>query len=336
MRVPAATFNQWYLNHVHLTEFGNKNLQAYIDASNPSSETEIERQSIMYGESEGIVMIPAERNTVEFIHSIRQFGGNLACPTKTVACLLGSSNTACPFSINEESLMAKNKICTPSAAQLLACDSVDALKDLGAPARLTRDNEGEHGFVCSSNAFMAPWQTKSILEANSKEPYQLIPALIQATKEFNSNNAEEVGFQSAVAHSGFLLRWLWATIQGLISKVNLFFGLDNSELREFSAQRHKECILPTITANGPVGQPAGGPETLNMLSSELSRLAETNARSNALRVMEIEKFNDFDNSKRNRVDKWIKHHAKLMLYSIPCLLMEKPLLRSQPMNLKKF
>jgi hypothetical protein len=46
----AATFNQWYLNHVHLTESGNKNLQAYIDASNPSSKTEIERQSIMYGE----------------------------------------------------------------------------------------------------------------------------------------------------------------------------------------------------------------------------------------------------------------------------------------------
>jgi hypothetical protein len=57
---------------------------------------------------------------------------------------------------------------------------------------------------------MAPWQTKSILEANSKEPYQLILALIQAVKEFDSSNAEEVGFRSAVAHSGFLLRWLWA------------------------------------------------------------------------------------------------------------------------------
>jgi hypothetical protein len=95
----------------------------------------------MYGESKGIVMIPAEHNTVEFIHSIKQFGGNLACPTKTVACLLGLSNTPCPFSIDEESLMAENKICMPLAAQLLACDSVDALKDLDAPARLTQDNE---------------------------------------------------------------------------------------------------------------------------------------------------------------------------------------------------
>jgi hypothetical protein len=244
----------------------------------------------MYGESEGIVMIPAEHNTVEFIHSIKQFGGNLACPIKTVACLLGLSNTACPFSIDKESLIAENKICMPSAVELLACDSVDALEDLDPPARLTRDNKGEHGLVCSSNAFMAPWQTKSILEANSKDPYQLILALIQAAKEFNSSNAEEEGFQSAVAHSGFLLRWLWATAQGSISEVNLFFGLDNNPgLQEFSAQRHKECILPAITSNGPVGQPAGGPETLNMLSSELSRLAETNARSNTLRVMEIER-----------------------------------------------
>jgi hypothetical protein len=100
---------------------------------------------------------------------------------------------------------------------------------------------------------MAPWQNKSILEANSKDPYQLILALIQAAKEFDSSNAEEVGFQSAVAHSSFLLRWLWATAQGSISKVNLFFGLDNPEFREFSAQCHKECILPTITVNGPVG-----------------------------------------------------------------------------------
>jgi hypothetical protein len=247
------------------------------------------------------------------------------------------SNTACPFSIEEESLMAENKICTPSAAQLLACDSVNALKDLDAPARLTQDNEGEHGFVCSSNALMAPWQTKSILEANSKDPYQLILALIQAAKEFDSSNAEEVGFQSAVAHSGFLLRWLWATAQGSISKVNLFFGLDNPELQEISAQRHKECILlPTITANGPVGQIAGGPETLNILSSELSRLTETNARSNALRVMEIERSNDLEISKRNRV---LTNGSSTMLnlcYSIPCLSMEKLPLRSQPMNSKKF
>ena len=174
MRVPAATYNQWYLNHVHLTESGNKNLQAYIDVSNPIFKTESKRQSIMYGESEGIVIIPSDRNTVDFIHSIKQFGGNLACPIKTVTCLLGLSNTACPFSIDENSLMAENNICTPSADELLACDSVDALIELDAPAMLTRDNEAEHGFICSSNAFMAPWQTKTILEANSKDPYQLI------------------------------------------------------------------------------------------------------------------------------------------------------------------
>ena len=50
-----------------------------------------------------------------------------------------------------------------------------------------------------------------------------------------------------------------------------------------------------------------------MLSSELSRLAKTNARSNALRVMEIDRSNDLENSKRNRVDQWIKHHVILML-----------------------
>jgi hypothetical protein len=260
-------------------------------------------------------MIPSDRNTVEFIHIIKQFGGNLACPIKTVACLLGLSNTACPFSIDEDSWMAENNICTPSAAKLLACDSIDTLKELDASARLTRDNEAEHSFVCSSNAFMAPWQTKTILEANSKDPYQLILALNQAAKAFDSSNAEEEGFQSTVAHSGFLLRWFWNAAQGSISRVNLFFGLDNPELREFSAQHHKECILPAITENGIVGQPVGCPETLTMLSSELSRLAETNARSNALRVMEIERSNDLEISKRNRMDKWIKHHVRLMLLS---------------------
>jgi hypothetical protein len=162
---------------------------------------------------------------------------------------------------------------------------------------------------------MAPWQTKTILEANSKDPYQLILALNQAAKAFDSSNAEEEGFQSTVAHSGFLLRWFWNAAQGSISRVNLFFGLDNPELREFSAQHHKECILPAITENGIVGQPVGCPETLTMLSSELSRLAETNARSNALRVMEIERSNDLEISKRNRMDKWIKHHVRLMLLS---------------------
>jgi hypothetical protein len=186
--------------------------------------------------------------------------------------------------------MAENNICTPSAAKLLACDSVDALKELDAPARLTRDNKGEHSFICSSNAFMAPWQTKTILEANSKDPYQLILVLNQAAKAFDSSNAEEEGFQSALAHSGFLLRWLWAAAQGSISRVNLFFGLDNPELQEFSAQRHKECILPAITANGIVGQ------------REVPRL-----------LQEIERSNDLEISKRNRMDKWIKHHVRLLI-----------------------
>jgi hypothetical protein len=209
--------------------------------------------------------------------------------------------------------MAENNICTPSAAELLACDSVDALKELDAPARLTQDNEAEHSFVCSSNAFMAPWQTKTIPEANSKDPYQLILALNQAAKAFDSSNAEEEGFQSAVAHIGFLLRWLWAAAQGSISRVNLFFGLYSPELQEFSAQRHKDssghhCKWYFWTACG---------------RSQNSYNAKTNARPNALRVMEIERSNELEISKRNRIDKWIKHHVGLICYLNSCPKMLK-------------
>eukprot|EP00956_Cyclotella_meneghiniana_P028596 scaffold67029_cov68-Cyclotella_meneghiniana.AAC.6 len=69
---------------------------------------------------------------------------------------------------------------------------------------------------------------------------------------------------------------------------------------------------PSVTASSALGNPAGGPETFAQLTSEISKFAESNARSNALRVKELEKADE----KKNRMAKWINHGNKQMLLNM--------------------
>ena len=110
----------------------------------------------------------------------------------------------------------------------------------------------------------------------------------------------------------FASRYLWLLHKETIDKAELIFAHNDPEAREFSAQRIKQCINPPVTASTALGNPTGGPETFVQLTSEISKFAESNARSNALRVRELEKADE----KKNRMVKWINYGNKQMLLNM--------------------
>ena len=107
--------------------------------------------------------------------------------------------------------------------------------------------------------------------------------------------------------------FLWLLHQGnIIEKADLIFAHNDPEAREFSTKRIQQCTNPPVAASSALGNPAGGPETFVQLTSEISKFAESNARSNALRVKELEKADE----KKNRLGKWVNFSNKLMLLNM--------------------
>jgi hypothetical protein len=115
---------------------------------------------------------------------------------------------------------------------------------------------------------------------------------------------------------GFTSHFLWLNYQGNVEKADLIFRKNDPEARKFSNQRLKQCVLSSVTAINSVGNPIGGTGTFVQLSSEISKFAESNAISNALRVKELERAEESDKSKKNRVAKWVNFGNKTMLLNM--------------------
>ena len=312
------TFNAWFLQSVSLLESGNRNMKAYAEAANPSLSDKESRKRALFGEPEGVVMAAGSKS-VTLVHSIVDLGGTLSRPESKVVCLQGMSNNACPFLMEVDSFLEESTIITPTIESILQCSSVDELKELEPPAARisTRSNndDTDTSFECSSVFFLAPWQLKAVLEAESKDPFELIVALTKAAKEFDENAVSDESLtDKAVTFGAPALRWLWAVAKNSIPEAKLTFGMDDSELREFSQRRHAQCILPPIPTGGVAAPVTGGSsETLSMLGSQISKFAESNDKTNALRALEIEKAKESELNKKNRYLKYLRYDNKMML-----------------------
>ena len=92
----------------------------------------------------------------------------------------------------------------------------------------------------------------------------------------------------------FPVRFLWLNYQGNAEKADLIFDQNDPEARKFSNQRLKQCVFSSVTANSSLGNPIGGTDTFIQLSSEISKFTESNTRSNALRIKELERAEESD------------------------------------------
>ena len=91
--------------------------------------------------------------------------------------------------------------------------------------------------------------------AESKEELSLalILHLKEAAEVFNKAHADDKNPVDSRDWIGFAARWLWLNYRGIIKKANLVFCSNDPEAREFSDERHKQCVLPPVTAGGALG-----------------------------------------------------------------------------------
>jgi hypothetical protein len=318
MRTTFDTLKAWFKDGMRLIESGNQHQRHYVDASNPSALDFESRKKALLNDPEGLVLLAYGKNFT-LAHSFSQFGETLYRPENKVICLLGLHDSAAPFEIDVKTTLDEVKTITPSFKAIWECESIDELKALEAPEKITRGTETDHQFECCSVLFMPPWAEEATLDFEPIDPtpeedlsLALLLHLKEAAEAFNTAHENDKNPVDSLEYMKFASRFLWLLHQGTIDKADLIFAHNDPEAREFSTQRLKQCTNPPVTASTALGNPTGGPETFVQLTSEISKFAESNARSNALRVKELEKADE----KKNRIGKWVNFSNKLMLLNM--------------------
>eukprot|EP00956_Cyclotella_meneghiniana_P032864 scaffold91862_cov51-Cyclotella_meneghiniana.AAC.1 len=317
MRNSFATLKAWFRDGMRLIESGNQHQRHYVDASNPGTLDFESRKKALLNDPEGLVLLAYGKNFT-LAHSFKQLGETLHRQEDKVICLLGLHDSAAPFEIDVKTTLDEVQTITPSFNAIWECESIDELKALEVPEKITRGTEADHQFECCSVLFMPPWAGEATLdfEPTSTPEEDLSLALLlhlkEAAEAFNKAHENDENPVDSLEYMKFASRFLWLLHHGTIDKADLVFALNDPEARDFLTQRLKQCINPPITASTALGNPTGGPETFVQLTSEISKFAESNARSNALRVKELEKADE----KKNRLGKWVNFSNKLMLLNM--------------------
>jgi hypothetical protein len=102
---------------------------------------------------------------------------------------------------NTNTTMSKIKVSTHTLDKLEGCVDSNAIEDLG-------DRNDSSDVTLNGTIFfiVAPWLSDLIMEADTSDPFELIPMVFSAAKEFDCEAAHAVPpfeeFEHAVIHGG--------------------------------------------------------------------------------------------------------------------------------------
>lgn len=320
MRTPYATFKDWFKAGGKLIEAGNQHQRVYVNASDTAALDLEERKKALLSDPEGVVLLSYGKN-FSLVHSFKQLGDTLHRLEDKILCLLGMEDQACPFEFSVKPAMEGIDMMAPPIEEILACESIAELKALDIPENtITRNNRHEYVISSSSVLFLPPWALASILEFEMSDSedlsLELLLHLKEAREAYDQKHEIDEDPSESQTWMAFATKWLFLNNIGTIDKAILTCAINDPEARDFSSQRHSQCINKPITANGTLGNPTGGVETFAQLSNEISKFTESNARSNALRVKEIERSEESEKNKKNRIEKWITLGNKQMILNL--------------------
>jgi hypothetical protein len=310
----SNSFRDYLIRLSELNEPGNENLQLYREAADPSLTNEKERARYLTLDKNAAVLIANGKGGMTMIHSITNLGGNFSRPDDKIVCLQGLSNSATALELNMESLNQVASFQAPKLDEFQECNTIEDVANL----KSTRHNK----FECAQFVILAPFQAKAILQSESTDPRDWFLAVKKAAEEYDENKEELTN--SASHHNKFLYSVLWGAINEKLSEVRVIVDSDDNELRAFQTNRLSECILPAIPAGAPTVQSHASEGTINQLTVALSNMAETNERANALRALEIERIRENDETKKDRVKKWLHDTTVRMIKNAMSINGERP------------
>jgi hypothetical protein len=222
----------WFINHPSNDE-GNKNLQSFSDILSAGLLEELKLKQLV--EEIDTVILAADANkNILILHSPKNFGGTRSRPSNKVICMIGLGNQGTYISINLNSALADHCIAIPSFSDLADCKMAEDNANLPTP-----EEDSTIGFKGSSVFIPCPIIRNAILEAETTNPFALIPIVTAAARAFDvEHESDESQTHKAITHADDLNAWLYGVKTGLISETCYQLNPDDAKISSFRRERH--------------------------------------------------------------------------------------------------
>jgi hypothetical protein len=146
-----------------------------------------------------------------------------------------------------------------------------------------------------------PWLQDTILNANTQDPFELIPIVLIAAEAYNKAH-NTIGGGRAIIHADDFCSWAWGAGVGRVKESIIEVSTDDMEFETYRSSRHCECItgFSNNTGNQQSGHSGAYADVLRQLTVSIARQTKKASTSNQLRKNKIERKREHDDEKKDR------------------------------------
>jgi hypothetical protein len=130
---------------------GNANPNAYLTAWSDTVDPETKLQ-LLTNDPSMAILAGDTNNGIMILHSFKNLGGTVLSPADCFVCLVGPNRLASIIHANEVAISENCSITTPSADDIIACNDLEELLNLGTPLA---ENEEDTTYA-GGNTFLPP------------------------------------------------------------------------------------------------------------------------------------------------------------------------------------
>ena len=267
----------WFQN-LPGNEQGNMNMAAF-SAALGAEASEATKISTLTEDTDTVFLAADSSRQVNIFHSPKNFGGTRMRPTHKVVSLIGFSSAASCTQIDLTTALANKNIVTPTVNELAACTTREEVAALELPPE-----NGLVGFEGSNIFIPAPFARDAILNADTRDPFTLIPIVMATARAFDTDHEGNEDYATtAVVHADDLVAWLWSVGVGRIDETRYSVNPDDAEMASFLANRKQQCISGIIDMTAP----GADADALRQLTECMALQNEESATANQLHREEL-------------------------------------------------
>ena len=133
-----------------------------------------------------VILAANANNKIMILRSPKNFGGTRSRPDNKVVCTLGQGTQAMYVFIDLRTALADCQILVLAVTDLSDCKSAQDVANIPAPEEI-----GLVDFKGSSIFIPAPVLRNAILASGTNEPFELIPIVTEAARNFDSDHEED-------------------------------------------------------------------------------------------------------------------------------------------------
>lgn len=297
-------WTNWFVNHPS-NDAGNRNLRAFSNTLDADFSNDAKLKDLI--EENDTVILAADANKkLAVFHSPKNFGGTRTRPDNKVACLIGLGNKATPVILDLESALQSVRIRVPGVLELSGCTTAEEVAALAAPGE-----DEIIGMEGSAVYIPGPVLRNVIIEAASKDPFELIPLISQAAKAFDEANEGA----KAVEHADDLCAWIYGVKAGLIPETRYSVDPDDAELEAYGIERTTQCITSNAAMTTRTGEAVAldGASVISQLTNALTIQNEYLGDANVINRRNQIIAEEREEKKKDRLKNKIYSSIKTML-----------------------